>query len=68
MIEAWQKLNYANYTKPLAIVVGHEMLGVNKKVLDLCDQIVEIPMNGVGKSLNVATATGIILYKAVEKD
>lgn len=56
----------ANYSEPVAIVVGHERLGVSKEVLDLCDQIVEIPMHGIGKSLNVSTATGIILYKAIE--
>ena len=56
----------ANYIKPLAIIVGHERLGVSKEVLDLCDQIVEIPMHGKGKSLNVSTSTGIILYKAIE--
>ena len=54
------------YSKPIAIVIGHERLGVSKEVLDLCDQIVEIPMHGIGKSLNVSTATGIILYKAIE--
>jgi len=57
----------ANYSAPLAIVIGHERLGVSKNVLDLSDQIVEIPMMGVGKSLNVSTAAGIILYKAIEK-
>lgn len=67
--QAKNSINYCetNYSKPLAIIVGHERLGVNKKVLNLSDQIVEIPMNGVGKSLNVATATGIILYKSIEK-
>lgn len=57
----------ANYSRPIAIVVGHERAGVSKKVLSLCDQIVEIPMHGVGKSLNVATSTGIILYKVIEQ-
>lgn len=56
----------ANYKKPIAIVVGNEVLGVTKEVLKNSDQIVEIPMHGVGKSLNVATAVGIILYKAIE--
>lgn len=56
----------ANYSKPLAIVIGHERLGVSKKALALSDQIIDLPMKGKGKSLNVATATGIILYKATE--
>lgn len=57
----------ADYSEPIAIVIGHERLGVSREVLDLSDQIVEIPMHGKGKSLNVSTSTGIILYKAIEK-
>ena len=57
----------ANYSSPVAIIVGNEVLGVNKEILDLCDQVAHIPMHGMGKSLNVATATGIILYKVIEK-
>lgn len=55
-----------NYKQPLAIVVGHERIGINNEILDISNQIVQIPMFGVGKSLNVATATGIILYKVKE--
>jgi 23S rRNA (guanosine2251-2'-O)-methyltransferase len=48
---------------PVAIVVGHETAGVSKEALDLADVIVEIPMFGVNKSLNVVVSTGIVLYK-----
>ncbi len=54
------------YKKPLAVIVGSEISGVSREVLNLCDQIAEIPMAGKGKSLNVATATGIVLFKAIE--
>ena len=43
----------ANYSFPIALVVGHETEGVSKEVLEIADQIVEIPMWGVNKSLNV---------------
>lgn len=46
----------------LVVVVGHETEGVSKEVLDLADVIVEIPMWGVNKSLNVVVSTGIVLY------
>ena len=52
---------------PVAIVVGNETYGVSKEVLDLADQIVEIPMFGVNKSLNVMISCGIILFKLMEK-
>jgi len=57
----------ADYSGPIAIIVGNEIKGISEKILNLCDQVVHIPMHGVVKSLNVATATGIILYKAIER-
>lgn len=47
----------------VALVVGHETEGISKEALDLADTIVEIPMFGVNKSLNVVVSTGIVLYK-----
>ena len=50
-----------NYEKR-AFVVGNEVDGVAKEVLELADVIVEIPMLGQKESLNVSVAAGIILY------
>lgn len=55
----------ANYDFPIALVVGHETTGVSKEVLKICDQIVEIPMWGVNKSLNVMVSLGIVLYEVM---
>lgn len=57
----------APYTFPLAIVVGNETSGVSKDVLDLADLIVELPMWGVNKSLNVMVSLGIVLYEISKK-
>ncbi|MCA9375036.1 RNA methyltransferase [Candidatus Dojkabacteria bacterium] len=54
-----------SYPKELAIVLGHEIRGVNQKVLDLSDETIYIPMLGEKKSLNVATAAGIVIYEAL---
>ncbi|NPA51561.1 MAG: tRNA (guanine-N2)-dimethyltransferase [Aquificae bacterium] len=53
-----------DYTKPTVIVVGNEMSGVSKEIIDLSDYKVIIPMYGMVQSLNVSVATGIILYEA----
>jgi len=50
----------------LALVVGSETEGVNLEILDISDQIMEIPMLGKKNSLNVAVATGIALFKIIE--
>ena len=54
------------YEFPLAIVVGNETIGVSKDVLDMADAIVELPMWGVNRSLNVMVSLGIVLYKIME--
>lgn len=52
--------------QPIAIVVGHETEGVSKEALDLADLVVEIPMFGVNKSLNVIVSAGMVVYRIVE--
>ena len=53
-------------TKAVALVVGHETDGVSPEVLKLADHILEIPMFGVNKSLNVIVSAAIVTYKIVE--
>jgi len=57
-----------DYTLPVALVVGHESDGVSRDVMDKCDTIVQLPMLGVNKSLNVMVSLGIVLYEALEKN
>lgn len=54
------------YSFPIALVVGHETKGVSKEVLDIADEVVELPMFGVNVSLNVMVSLGIVLYKILE--
>ncbi len=49
-----------------ALIVGNEVGGVEREILNLCDQITEIPMRGSKESLNVAVATGIVVFKLTE--
>lgn len=44
------------------IILGEEVNGIPKNILDKCDEIIEIPMYGKKESLNVAVTAGIILY------
>lgn len=50
---------------PLALILGEETKGNTKKILDLADDILEIPMHGQKESLNVSVACGIALYGIV---
>jgi tRNA G18 (ribose-2'-O)-methylase SpoU len=51
---------------PVALVIGHETKGVSKKVLDESDIIVELPMYGINKSLNVWGSAAVVAYKILE--
>lgn len=51
---------------PICIAVGNEIGGITKDVVDAADISLEIPMNGVKHSLNVAVAYGIAVYRLFE--
>jgi 23S rRNA (guanosine2251-2'-O)-methyltransferase len=53
------------YTFPLALIIGNETSGIPQDVLELTDMIVELPMWGVNRSLNVMVSLGIVLYEVV---
>lgn len=46
-----------------ALVFGHEVNGVDQKVLDLCDMCIEIPQFGTKHSFNIAVSAGIVLWE-----
>ena len=48
--------------KGVALIVGNEPKGIDKRILKKCDTIIEIPMRGQKKSLNVAVALGVAGY------
>lgn len=62
-------VNYqkAKYNFPVALVLGSEMNGISPQTLKLCDQIVEIPMHGINKSLNVLVSASVIAFDVVSK-
>lgn len=50
------------------IILGEEVEGVERGLLDQCDQIIEIPMLGKKESLNVSVATGVLLYSTIKQN
>jgi tRNA G18 (ribose-2'-O)-methylase SpoU len=51
----------------IALLLGEEVNGIEPKLRDLCDELIEIPMRGEKESFNVAVATGIALYALYNK-
>ena len=45
------------------VLLGHESHGIPADVVECADLCVEIPMRGVGHSLNVAVAGSLVAYR-----
>ncbi|RFS19871.1 TrmH family RNA methyltransferase [Chitinophaga silvatica] len=48
--------------KPLALVFGNEVTGVDAAVMQLVDGCIEIPQLGMKHSLNISVTTGIVVW------
>ncbi|MCH9612708.1 MAG: 23S rRNA (uridine(2479)-2'-O)-methyltransferase [Chlamydiia bacterium] len=57
----------ADLTGPIAIVVGTEQLGLSDEWLNRANIQVRIPMCGIADSLNVASATTLVVYEALRQ-
>ena len=55
------------FPQPIALIVGHEVAGVTRPVLEEADYIVEIPLRGIKNSLNVATSFGVVLFEILRQ-
>lgn len=65
-----QSKNSKDYKKvkpkfPIAFILGNEVKGISKQLLDSCDVIAEIPMMGNKESLNVGVSAGVALFRVL---
>lgn len=59
------KSQIASYPK-IAVVLGHEVFGVQQEVVDTCEGCIEIPQYGTKHSMNVSVTAGIVMYRLSE--
>jgi len=63
--------SFINYdideNRPLALVMGNEVTGIDDEAMPFIDQFVEIPQYGEKHSLNVSVTAGIIMFGLLEK-
>ena len=57
----------ADYNGSLIMLMGNEQAGLTSPLMDMCEQLIEIPMQGRSDSLNLAVATGVALYTALDR-
>ncbi|WP_420576863.1 RNA methyltransferase [Ekhidna sp.] len=53
--------------KKYAFVFGNEVFGVNDKVVETADTVLEIPQYGTKHSLNISVSIGVVLWDFVSK-
>ena len=51
---------------PFAIILGNEVDGIAKKILEKSDEVIEIPMKGKKESLNVSISAAVALFRILE--
>lgn len=54
-------------TGNIGLVFGNEVEGLDKELLEVCEQLVEIPMLGSKESFNVSVVAGMVLYTLTRK-
>jgi TrmH family RNA methyltransferase len=65
LLTATTDFRRAAYRHPTLIVMGNEQAGLTARVAEACDVTVKIPMHGRADSLNLAVATGVMIYAIV---
>jgi tRNA G18 (ribose-2'-O)-methylase SpoU len=50
-----------------ALVFGNEVDGVNQKVIDTCDAVIEVPQFGTKHSLNVSVCGGVVMWEFAKR-
>ena len=55
------------WPRPLALVFGNELIGVDTQVQQAADRLVCLPCYGVKNSLNVATAASVFMWEALRQ-
>jgi len=58
-----QDLNHYQFFEKTVLVIGNERLGLTDDILELLDDVVEIPVYGLPHSFNVSSATAMALYE-----
>jgi TrmH family RNA methyltransferase len=66
-VHASASYDEVDWLKPSALIVGPESSGLSREEIDAADTSVRIPMREQAESLNVAVATGVLLYEAARQ-
>lgn len=66
-VHADKTLFEADFSIPIAIVIGNEAKGIGRLIKEACDFNVQLPMYGQINSLNASVAASIFMYEVVRQ-
>lgn len=58
---------YPEKEEKLAIIFGHEVKGIDAKIMNLIDTCIEIPQFGTKHSINISVCAGIVIWDIFSK-
>jgi 23S rRNA (guanosine2251-2'-O)-methyltransferase len=53
--------------KNYALILGHEINGVDEAIMDKADAAIEVPQSGTKHSLNISVCAGVVLWEFFRK-
>lgn len=65
--KAQDDLYAADFTQPLALIMGAEDTGIDPALLKIADRLVKIPLFGKIQSLNVSAAAAVLFFETVRQ-
>lgn len=62
-------IDYRKYKPsfPICLILGREYDGVSKELLELSDNTIHLPINGMCNSINVSNAASVVMYDTYDK-
>ena len=55
--------NFELNNRKIALVFGNEVYGVEQNIIDMSDEVIEIPQLGTKHSLNISVSVGVVLWE-----
>jgi tRNA G18 (ribose-2'-O)-methylase SpoU len=66
LVENAKKIKEVKFKFPMCLVVGNEITGVSKNILNIAKETVYIPMQGKKHSMNVSIAGSIAMWEMMK--
>lgn len=67
MLNKWTAWPEGSRNRRFAFIMGNEVKGVDQRVVDAADMVIEIPQYGTKHSLNVSVTAGVVMWEVLRQ-